>query len=77
MPEDFCELLKEAIKDETEAPKIYEKLRKLAYEKGSRAETKCQVYLADLTEKVLFNIKDDEGRHKELLEKLRAYHCPR
>lgn len=63
MPKDFCELLDEAIKDETEAPKMYEKLRKLA----SRRTTM----------QTLKRIKNDEEQHKRLLEKIKKHHCPR
>ena len=63
MPKDYCEFLEEAIKDETEAPKMYEKLRKLA-----SGRTTIQT---------LKRIKNDEKRHKVLLEKIKKRYCPR
>ncbi|GAG87428.1 unnamed protein product [marine sediment metagenome] len=63
MPKDFCKLLEEAIKDEKAAPKMYEKLRKMAYGK-----TTIQTFK---------RIKNDEKRHKVLLEKIKIKYCPR
>ena len=63
MPKDFCELLEEAIKDEKEAPKMYEKL-------GRKASGKNII-------QILKRIKNDEKRHKVLLENIKKVRCLR
>ena len=60
MSSKFCRLLKEAIKDETQAPIDYAKLVKVA---------------PSSTKKTIQFISSQERSHKKKLEKMRQKHC--
>jgi rubrerythrin len=69
MPDDFCRLLDEAIKDEKEAPKLYFKLRReLSKEESTKYTT--------LADKILDTIAGDETSHLNLLMTIKRHVCP-
>ena len=65
----FCEMLSDAIEDETVAPLMYEELNTLLKE---RKETTVQERLAGA---IIESITKDERKHKELLEILDELFC--
>ena len=66
----FCELLKDAVKDEEKATEMY---RNLIASVGTPEYIDVEL---TIPREVLIAINRQEDDHRRILEVIRAYHCP-
>ena len=72
--EKFCQLLNEAIQDEENAPKMYEKLNLALFKiKEQGVFTK---HIEVMTSQSIKDIANTERVHKQTLEIIKKYYCP-